>query len=211
MKDIAELKRRVEDAGDHFGRMAEQQRAGDQRVARLLEQVETELARNRAEIERLGGALSGAEEESGQLRGLLNSLLDAAEANGPGVEAGGGKSGGDTVSDFEARIGALLPEREAARSDAAYYLGADGDDDGDGDGDGDTATAESSVDGLTGFEANEGPDPRPEDLGAVNRIIQRISLLTGDFVDRTGSGLVSGPGSGPSSGAVMKTPALKAG
>jgi hypothetical protein len=211
MTDIAELKRRVEDAGDHFGRMAEQQRSNGQRVARLLEQVETELGRKRAEIARLGGALSTSEEENGQLRGLLTSLLDAAEANSPGKDMGG-EAGGDSVGDFEARIGSLLSERELARSDAAYYLGADEDDEDDetpGSDSPDSATAARAAGGPPHdpprAEASDDANPSPEDLGAVNRIMQRISLLTGDFVDQ------EEPASKPSSRPNLGSPALRDG
>ncbi len=136
VNDIVELQERVETAGDHFNRMAEQHRTEDMRLARLLEGVEKRFSRSRLEIDRLGSELTRSREENQQLRGLLGSeltqlreenqqlrgLLQSLAATADDC----GQLGGDeAMSGLEQRISSPLSEAAAEPHNSPAEGGAD--------------------------------------------------------------------------------------
>ncbi len=180
VNDIVDLQKRVETAGDHFSQMAEQHRTDGMRLARLLESVEKRFARSRLEIDRLGSELTRSREENQQLRDLLQSLISAAEDCGQ-VDRG------EAMSGLERRLGSLLSETAAEPGDSPAEDEAD-DEDPLSTAGGRTAEpsgAESLTPAKVSADGAASSDPASEeDLNAVSRIIQKISLLTGDFVDQ---------------------------
>ena len=183
--DIAALQKRVETAGDRFSRMAEQQRTNGTRLAGLLQSVEERFACSRLEIDRLGGELTHSKEENQQLRGWLQSLLAAAEDCGQTGDA-------ETMGGLEQRISSLLSETAAEPENGPAEAETDGEeeDEDENEDEDPPSEAESEAGPAAGGRTAEpngaaSSDPTTDDdLTAVTRIIQRISLLTGDFVDQ---------------------------
>lgn len=181
MSDIAELQQRVKVAGQRFGRLAEQDRKHRARLSQLVAAVEEGFARSQREIERLGRDLARADEENQQLQSMLQTLLAA-------LESGGEDNIGEAMREIEARISRLVTTATAI-----------GDSLDPGGGESTRASAEPPAPEGSAAEAaplsaamsaepgEDGPSPAgipsDEDLSAVNRIIQRISLLTGEFVE----------------------------
>lgn len=196
LNDIVDLQKRVETVGDHFSQMAEQHRTDGMRLARLLDNLEKRFSRSRLEIDRLNSELTRSKEENQQLRGLVQSLIDAAET----CEQA---DSDEAMSGLEQRISSLLSETTAEPGSRPAEDKADdrADDRADDEGppsepEGESESAAvgptvepSAVEPLTpaAVSADDTASPAPtseEDITAVNRIIQRISLLTGDFVDQ---------------------------
>ena len=180
VNDIVDLQKRVETAGGHFSQMAEQHRTDGMRLARLLESVEKRFARSRLEIDRLGSELTRSRAENQKLHGLLQSLIAAAEDCGR-VDSS------EAMSGLERRMSSLL-SGTAADPDSSPADDKAGDEDPPSTAGGRTAEpsgAESRTPAKVLADGAASSDPASEeDLNAVSRIIQKISLLTGDFVDQ---------------------------
>ncbi len=157
VNDIVELQERVETAGDHFNRMAEQHRTEDMRLARLLEGVEKRFSRSRLEIDRLGSELTRSREENQQLRGLLGSeltrsreenqqLRDLLQSLTAAAEDCRQAGSGEAMSGLEQRISSLLCETAAELDNSPAEDEADDEaDKDDEDGDEDPASEEDPV------------------------------------------------------------------
>lgn len=100
---LSDLQHRVESAGARFGEIAEDSRKRGERLADLLDEVESSFVRDRLEIDRLKQALAKATEENEQILALLQSLLIMVEqAEGPGEKA--------LLCDIEARVDRLYDQ-----------------------------------------------------------------------------------------------------
>lgn len=132
--DLSELQQRVEVVGERFGEMAEDSRQRGERLADLLDEVESGFVRDRLELDRLRHALARAHEENTQILALLKRLLTMAEhASGLGERA--------ALYDLEDRVDRLYDQtvmlngsgkapqdepEEAARNAGAASQGAHG-------------------------------------------------------------------------------------
>ncbi len=80
--ELNELQRRVEAVGSRFGEVAEDSRRRGERLADLLDEVESGFLRDRLEIDRLTQALAKAQEENAKILDLLQTLLATSEHTG---------------------------------------------------------------------------------------------------------------------------------
>lgn len=101
--DLSELRQRIEAVGERFGEMTEDSRRRGERLADLLDEVESGFVRDRLELDRLKQALAKAQEEKTQILALLDKLLAVTEhANGLGDRA--------ALYDLEARVDRLYDQ-----------------------------------------------------------------------------------------------------
>lgn len=101
--ELDELQQRVEVVGSRFGEIAEDSRRRGERLADLLDEVESGFLRDRLEIDRLTQALAKAHEENAQILDLLQTLLAMSEhAGGLGERA--------VLYDLEARVDRLYDQ-----------------------------------------------------------------------------------------------------
>jgi len=101
--DLSELRQRIEAVGERFGEMSEDGRRRGERLADLLDEVESGFVRDRLELDRLRQALAMAHEEKAQIVALLQKLLAITEhVNGLGERA--------ALYDLEARVDRLYDQ-----------------------------------------------------------------------------------------------------
>ena len=101
--DLSELRQRIETVGERFGEASEDSRRRGERLADLLDEVESSFVRDRLELDRLRQALAAAHEEKAQIVALLQKLLAVTEhANGLGERA--------ALYDLEARVDRLYDQ-----------------------------------------------------------------------------------------------------
>lgn len=101
--DLSELRQRIEAVGERFGEMTEDSRRRGERLADLLDEVESGFMRDRLELDRLKQALAKAHEDKAQLLALLDKLLAVTEhANGLGERS--------ALYDLEARVDRLYDQ-----------------------------------------------------------------------------------------------------
>jgi hypothetical protein len=128
---LDDLQQRVEAVGSRFGEISEDSRRRGERLADLLDEVESGFLRDRLEMDRLTQALAKAQEENAQILDLLQTLLATSEhAGGLGERA--------VLYDLEARVDRLydqtvlmngadeLPEEELEDSDGATRAAGNG-------------------------------------------------------------------------------------
>lgn len=82
MSDISELRLRVDAAEERFESVGDQQRQYGARLLSLMNAVEGGLSRKQAALEECTAELERVTAENEQLRGMLQSLLQAVESNG---------------------------------------------------------------------------------------------------------------------------------
>jgi hypothetical protein len=101
--DLSELRQRIEAVGERFSEMTEDSRQRGERLADLLDEVESGFVRDRLELDRLKQALAKAQQEKTQILALLDKLLAVAEhVNGLGERA--------ALYDVEARVDRLYEQ-----------------------------------------------------------------------------------------------------
>lgn len=101
--ELNELQQRVAAVGSRFGEIAEDSRRRGERLADLLDEVESGFVRDRLEIDRLTQALTKAQEENAQILDLLQTLLATSEhAGGLGERA--------VLYDLEVRVNRLYDQ-----------------------------------------------------------------------------------------------------
>lgn len=238
MSDIADLKQRVNEATEHFGRLAEKDQTNHSRLANLLTAVEKNLTRSHEEIERLNGELARTRGENEQLRAMLQGLVEQVETKGStGVDdglraleerlsgllsthvtgaddlgpspveaavdpvAGAVDTGQPAKPALEATFGATpdaahesTTPPEAAPAEAEVSPPLQG-----GEPPPDEAKPEAE-EGKRAAATPMGGVPSDADLSAVNRIIQRVSLLTGEFRGKDKSDEDAGESEGEAGG-----------
>ncbi len=188
MIELAELRQRVEAAGESLGEAAEEDQKLPERLWGLLSVVEGSLAHSQHKIERLCEELARANEEKQQLQAMLQTPL--AETEDDSV-----RTIGATRRELEARINSLV---EAASSisgtlgEGATKLTMGSpvtvNTDEEGEFPGTEGGKEKEPLELTQMVAEEGAavnlnddqgQPAEKDRATVQRIIKRVSLLTG--------------------------------
>lgn len=110
--ELSELKTRVEAVGERFSEFAEDSRRRGQRLADLLDEVESSFVRDRVELDRLKQALVKSHDENAQLLDLLQRLLAVAEH-------AGGLGGRAALYDLEARVDRLYDQAVSLNGSAA--------------------------------------------------------------------------------------------
>lgn len=104
--DLSELRQRVEAVSERFGEMTEDSRRRGERLADLLDEVESGFVRDQLELDRLKQGLAKAQEENAELLALLQRLIGVAEhAGGLGERA--------ALYDLEARAERLYEQTVA--------------------------------------------------------------------------------------------------
>ncbi|MCH8002478.1 MAG: hypothetical protein IIA34_12570 [Proteobacteria bacterium] len=125
MSDIEELRLRVTDAVEHFGRINKQRATYSQRLIDLMSTVEdrirdqlraieehkSKIAHRLAEIEGQFAKVDGIDRENEQLRAMLHSLLQA-------IDEGGRDSLAETMQELEGKASALINDGVAEASAA---------------------------------------------------------------------------------------------
>ena len=195
------------------------------------EKLSGELDGAKEERDKISSEIDGAREESKQLRGMVQTLLEA-------VESGGSLDLGDAMRNLESRIDRIVTstddhdadlgakpkaapkepaidtpepveaipadstpaeeapaaeepsavETESAKEEpleltSGAELSAEAEPPAPAETDKDEAGPEDAVASAAGPEDEAAEPPSDDDLSAVNKIIQRISLLTGEFVE----------------------------
>ncbi len=125
MSDISELRLRVDAAEERFESVGDQQRQYGARLLSLMNAVEGGLSRKQAALEECTAELERVTAENEQLRGMLQSLLQAVESNGEDQLD-------DTMNSLDAMVTALTggaagaveaqPEETAASGSEAVLV-----------------------------------------------------------------------------------------
>ena len=105
--ELSEIEQRVAAVDERFRALAEDSRESGERLAALLDQVESGVVRGRREIDRLTRALAEANEENAQLRDLVQSVVALAEQLDEPAETMG-------LSELETRMERLSAQAAAA-------------------------------------------------------------------------------------------------
>ncbi|MEZ5670194.1 MAG: hypothetical protein R3F55_22740 [Alphaproteobacteria bacterium] len=106
MSGLDELRKRVEAAEEQFGLIAAQSRTYSERLTGLVSKMELVHTDQQREIAALNGRLGQYEQENGNLKSMLHSLLHAIEAGSQSVM-------GQTMRDLEGRVGRLMGDKPA--------------------------------------------------------------------------------------------------
>ena len=185
--ELNELQQRVAAVGSRFGEIAEDSRRRGERLADLLDEVESGFVRDRLEIDRLTQALAKAQEENAQILDLLQTLLATSEhAGGLGERA--------VLYDLEDRVNRLydqtvlmngaegLPEVAdldgTGTEDPRWEPIPEEDDDVD-DGDPLELTRMVGADGGRAAPAPMAGGVHAGETGAVMDIFKRVGMITG--------------------------------
>ena len=176
--ELSELQQRVDAAAARFREITEDGGRRGERLAGLLDQVETGVARGRREIARLNRALADANEENARLRDLLETVVALAEQLEEPAETMG-------LGELEARM-----ERLGAEAGALNGTGDLPDDEMPWESDDEAGTAAGNRDALQrSYRMAEGARFQNgggrgghfvmTEFGPVQDIFKRVSLITG--------------------------------
>ena len=172
--ELSEMQQRVETAAARFREITEDGGRRGERLAGLLDQVETGVAQGHQEIARLTRALADANQENAQLRDLLQSVVAMAEEFEAPAETMG-------LSELEARMERLC-------ADAGALNGTDGPPDDEPPWESDAAARNRNppepaqrMAAGGGYQNGGGRGGHfvMAEFGPVQDIFKRVSLITG--------------------------------
>ena len=176
--ELSEMQQRVEAAAARFREITEDGGRRGERLAGLLDRVETGVARGHREIARLNRALAAANDENARLRDLLQTVVALAEQLEEPAETMG-------LSELEARM-----ERLGAEAGALDGAGDLPDDEGSWESDDEAGAVAGSRDALqqsyrmaegARFQSGGGRGGHfvMAEFGPVQDIFKRVSMMTG--------------------------------